>query len=61
MYLVIIDNIKFTILIIFECTVPFLFFLVGSSVLLSKVVQQLVFILVLSQEEMSICPSLPPS
>ena len=30
MYLVIIDNIKFTILIIFECAVPFLFFFFGG-------------------------------
>ena len=35
-------------------------FLVGSSILLSMVVQQLVAILVLSQE-MSTCPSIPPS
>ena len=64
MYLVIIDDIKFTILIIFECTVPFLFFfffLVGSRVLVSMVVQQLAVILMLSQEEMNICLSLPPS
>ena len=36
-------------------------FLVGPSVLLSMVVQQLVVILVLSQEEMSARPSTPPS
>ena len=36
-------------------------FLVGSSILLSMVVQQLVAILVLSQEEMSTCPSTLPS
>ena len=36
-------------------------FLVGSSVLLLITVQQLVTVLVLSQEEMSICPSTPPS
>ena len=36
-------------------------FLVGSSVLLSMVVQQLVAVLVLSQEEMSARPSTPPS
>ena len=34
-------------------------FLVDSSVLLPMVVQRLVVILVLSQEEMSICPTLP--
>ena len=33
------------------------FFLVDSSVLLSTIIQQLVVILVLSQEEMSACPS----
>ena len=37
-----------------------IFFLVGSSVLLSIIVQQLVTVLVLSQEEMSVYPS-PPS
>ena len=37
------------------------FFLVGSSILLSMVVQQVVAILVLSQEEMSTYPSTPPS
>ena len=36
-------------------------FLVGSSILLSIVVQQLVATLVLSQEEMSVPPSTPPS
>ena len=36
-------------------------FLVGSSILLSMVVQQLVAILVLLQEEMSVCPSTPLS
>ena len=36
-------------------------FLVGSSILLSMAVQQLVVILVLSQEEMSACPSTLPS
>ena len=35
-------------------------FLVGSSILLSMVVQQLVVIVVLSQEKMSACPSTPP-
>ena len=35
--------------------------LVGSEVLLSIVVQQLVMILVLLQEEMIACPSTPPS
>ena len=39
---------------VFECGVSFL---VGSSVLLSMVVQQLVVILVFSQEEMSAHPS----
>ena len=34
-------------------------FLVGSSILLSMAVQQLVVILVLLQEEMSACPTLP--
>ena len=43
--------------IVFGCGVSFL---VGSSVLLSMVVQQLVVILVLSQE-MSACSSTPPS
>ena len=37
------------------------FFLMGSSILLSMVVQHLVAILVHSQEEMSTCPSTPPS
>ena len=36
-------------------------FLVGSSILLLMVVQQLVAILVLSQEEMSMLPSTLPS
>ena len=36
-------------------------FLVGSSILLSMVVQQLAVILVLSPEEMNICPSTLPS
>ena len=36
-------------------------FLVGSSVLLSVIVQQLVAVLVLSQEEMSTHPSTLPS
>ena len=35
-------------------------FLVGSSVL-SIIVQQLVTVLVLSQEDKSVCPSTPPS
>ena len=35
------------------------FFLVGSSIFLSMIVQQLVAILVLLQEEMSIYPSTP--
>ena len=61
MHLVIIDDTKFTILSIFECAVPFLFFLVGSRVLGSMVVQQLAVILMLSQEEMNMCPCLPPS
>ena len=34
-------------------------FVVGSSILLSMVVQQLVVILVLLQKEMSACPILP--
>ena len=38
----------------------FFYFLMDSSVLLSKIIQQLVVILVLSQEEMSACPSTPP-
>ena len=38
-----------------------LFFLVGSSILLSMVVQQLAVILVLLQEEVSACPSTLPS
>ena len=37
------------------------FLLVGSNVLLSMVVQQLVFSLVLSQEEMSTHTSTPPA
>ena len=37
------------------------FFLVGSSILLSMVVQQLAVILVLLQEEVSACPSTLPS
>ena len=36
-------------------------FLVSSSILLSMAVQQLVAVLVLSQEERSTCPSTPPS
>ena len=36
-------------------------FLVGTSILLSMVIQQLVAVLVLSQEERSTCPSTPPS
>ena len=36
-------------------------FLVGSSILLSMVVQQLVAILVLLQEERSACPFILPS
>ena len=36
-------------------------FLVSSSVFLSMIVQQLVVILVLSQEGVSVCPSTPPS
>jgi len=36
-------------------------FLVGSSLLLSMVVQQLVVILLVSQEEMSTHPSIPPA
>ena len=36
-------------------------FLIGSSILLSMVVQQLVVILVLSQDEMSARSSTPPS
>ena len=36
-------------------------FLVGSSILLLMVVEQLVAVLVLSQEEMSVPPSTPPS
>ena len=36
-------------------------FLVGSSVLLPVVVQQLVAVLMLLQEEMCTCPSTPPS
>ena len=36
-------------------------FLVGSSVVLSMVVQQLLVIFVLSQEEVSVCPCIPPS
>ena len=42
------------------CFLMWVSFLVGSSVLLSMVVQRLVAILVLSQE-MSTCPSIPPS
>ena len=38
-----------------------IFSLVGSSVLLSMIVQQLVAFLVLLQEEMSTCPFIPPS
>ena len=38
-----------------------LFFLVSSSVFLFMIVQQLVVILVLSQEGVSTCPSTPPS
>ena len=38
-----------------------IFFLMGSSVLLYMAVQQLVVILVLSQEEMNACPSMPSS
>ena len=34
-------------------------FLVGSSILLSMVVEQLVAVLVLSQEEMRACPLTP--
>jgi len=41
--------------------VGYFFFLVGSSILLSMIVQQLVAILVLSQEEMSTRPSTLPS
>ena len=37
-----------------------LFFLVGSSVLLSKVIQELVVSLVFLQEEMNECPSILP-
>ena len=44
---------------VFGCGV--FFFLVGSSILLSMIVQQLVAILVLSQEEMSTRPSTLPS
>ena len=36
-------------------------FLIGFSVLLSMIVQQLVAVLVLLQEEMSTCPFTPPS
>ena len=36
-------------------------FLVGLSIVLSMVVQQLVVILVLLQEEMRTCPSIAPS
>ena len=36
-------------------------FLVGYSIFLLLAVQQLVVILVLSQEEVSACPSTPPS
>ena len=36
-------------------------FLVGSSILLSMVVQQLIVILVLSQEELHACPFTPLS
>ena len=36
-------------------------FLVGSSVLPSMAVQQLVATLVLSQEDVNACPSTPPS
>ena len=39
----------------------YLFFLVGFSILLLMAVQQPVEILVLSQEEMSARPSIPPS
>ena len=38
-----------------------IFFLMGSSVLLYMAVQQLVVTLVLSQEEMNACPSMPSS
>ena len=43
---------------VFGCEISFL---VSSSVFLSMTVQQLAVILVLSQEEMSTCPSTPPS
>ena len=36
------------------------YFLVGSNILLSMVLQQLVAILVFSQERMSTCPSVLP-
>ena len=36
-------------------------FLVGSSVLLSMVVQQLLTIFMLSREEKSVCPYIPPT
>ena len=38
-----------------------IFFSVGSNILLSMVVQQLVAVLEFSQEKMSACPSIPPS
>ena len=43
---------------VFGCGVSFL---VSSSVFLLMIVQQLVVILVLSQEGVSACPSTPPS
>ena len=38
-----------------------IFFLVGSNILLLMVVQQLVEVLLFSQEKMSTCPTLPSS
>ena len=53
-------------LLLSHCIFSFVFgcgvsFLVSSSVFLSMIIQQLVVILVLSQEEMSALPSTPPS
>ena len=60
------DFILFTPLLPSHCGFSFIFgcgisFLVGSSVLLSIVVQQLVVILVISLEEMNACPFILPS